>query len=331
MAKDQVFYPQVQESSATSTSSSEVSNFTKDTFSGDGSTTAFTLSVIPSSINNTNVFVGGVYQEKSTYSLSSQTLTFSTAPPSGVSIEVQSVTATTTSSPSAGSVDRAALNLSSAFPTPVITYYPTAGSATHTPTAGCRWIRFIVQAGGGGGGGSGTTPGTGGTGGTSSVTPSGGSAIISCTGGTGGGNFAARGTGGTATLSGVSGIKINGASGTGGTQSAVASNDPSGGAGGSSPFGGAGGGGRGSGGGGEAGSAASANSGSGGGGAGGDSAKNSGGGGGAGAYANVVVTSIATSYSIVVGDKGAGGTLGTGGLAGGAGGTGQVIVEEYFQ
>lgn len=68
-----------------STSGLGSTNVTVDVFSGNGSTTAFTLSGDPGSENNTYVFVGGVYQQKSTYSLSGVTLTFSTAPPSGTS------------------------------------------------------------------------------------------------------------------------------------------------------------------------------------------------------------------------------------------------------
>lgn len=64
-------------------------NVVVDSFSGNGSTVAFTLSGDAGSENNTQVYVGGVYQEKDTYSLSGTTLTFSSAPPSGTSnIEV---------------------------------------------------------------------------------------------------------------------------------------------------------------------------------------------------------------------------------------------------
>jgi len=56
-------------------------------FTGDGSTTAFTLSSAPDE-NLTNVFLSGVYQSKSNYSLSGTTLTFSTAPPNGLAIEI---------------------------------------------------------------------------------------------------------------------------------------------------------------------------------------------------------------------------------------------------
>ena len=53
-------------------------------FNGDGSTTAFTLDVAPSSTLDIEVFVGNVRQDpNSAYSLSGVTLTFSAAPASG--------------------------------------------------------------------------------------------------------------------------------------------------------------------------------------------------------------------------------------------------------
>ena len=64
-------------------------NVSIDTFSGNNSTTAFTLSLDPGDENNTRVFIDGVYQSKSNYTVSGTTLTFSSAPPSGTSIEVE--------------------------------------------------------------------------------------------------------------------------------------------------------------------------------------------------------------------------------------------------
>ena len=61
---------------------------TVDNFSGDGSDTTFTLSINPSHENNTQVYIDGVYQFKNTYAVSGTTLTFSSAPPNGSSIEV---------------------------------------------------------------------------------------------------------------------------------------------------------------------------------------------------------------------------------------------------
>lgn len=60
-----------------------------DTFSGNGSTTAFTLSATAGREENTRVFVDGVYQAKSSYSLSGTTLTFAVAPANSTAIEVE--------------------------------------------------------------------------------------------------------------------------------------------------------------------------------------------------------------------------------------------------
>ena len=61
-------------------------------FSGNGSTTAFTLNAAPASENNTQVYIGGVYQQKDQYSVSGTTLTFSTAPTTGTNnIEVVTI------------------------------------------------------------------------------------------------------------------------------------------------------------------------------------------------------------------------------------------------
>ena len=57
--------------------------FITDTFNGNGSTTAFTMSAAPANTNSILVAVSGVLQDPSTYSVSGTTLTFSAAPPSG--------------------------------------------------------------------------------------------------------------------------------------------------------------------------------------------------------------------------------------------------------
>ena len=62
-------------------------NLTSNTMTGDGSDTTLTLSAAPVNENNTQVFVNGVYQNKSTYSISGTTLTFSEAPPTGALVE----------------------------------------------------------------------------------------------------------------------------------------------------------------------------------------------------------------------------------------------------
>ena len=55
---------------------------------GNGSTTAFSMSYAPVIKDNTQVYIDGVYQEKSTYSISGTTLTFSEAPPFNSGIEI---------------------------------------------------------------------------------------------------------------------------------------------------------------------------------------------------------------------------------------------------
>jgi len=57
-------------------------------FTGTGSQTAFTLSSSPVSSSTTNVYINGVYQNKNSYSISGNTLTFTQAPPITSLIEV---------------------------------------------------------------------------------------------------------------------------------------------------------------------------------------------------------------------------------------------------
>ena len=59
-----------------------------DDFTGTGSTLMFTLSNSPKSENNVQVYINGVYQNKSSFTLSGATLTFSEAPPLTSLIEV---------------------------------------------------------------------------------------------------------------------------------------------------------------------------------------------------------------------------------------------------
>ena len=59
--------------------------FLTDTFSGNGSTVAFTMTVAPANTSSILVAITGVVQDPSTYSVAGTTLTFSAAPPSGTS------------------------------------------------------------------------------------------------------------------------------------------------------------------------------------------------------------------------------------------------------
>jgi hypothetical protein len=89
-------------------------DFPVDTFSGNGSTTAFTLTQAPASVNAIIVAVSGVLQEPSTYTISGTTLTFTAAPPSGTSnISVRHLgVAGIPNTPVAGSVQYSSLNSS---------------------------------------------------------------------------------------------------------------------------------------------------------------------------------------------------------------------------
>jgi len=79
-------------------------NNSVDTMTGDGSDTTLALSVSPGSENNVQITFDGVTQHHSTFSLSGSTITFSTAPPTGVLVEAVSGTASTTGTPDDGTV-----------------------------------------------------------------------------------------------------------------------------------------------------------------------------------------------------------------------------------
>ena len=99
-------------------------------FSGDGSTTAFTLDVAPSSTLDIEVFVGNVRQDpNSAYTLSGTTLTFTGAPPSGTNniYVVHQAKSVGTINPGANSVGVTELNLSDGSDGQAIT---TDGSGT---------------------------------------------------------------------------------------------------------------------------------------------------------------------------------------------------------
>jgi hypothetical protein len=66
-----------------------VVNYTVDSFIGDGSTTDYTMTVAPADDAQVQVFVGSVYQEPtSAYTVSGTTLTFTSAPPNTVPINI---------------------------------------------------------------------------------------------------------------------------------------------------------------------------------------------------------------------------------------------------
>jgi hypothetical protein len=64
--------------------------YTVDSFTGDGSTTVFTMSEVESNAQYITVFVGSIYQQPTTtYTVNGgYDITFTSAPPSGVPINV---------------------------------------------------------------------------------------------------------------------------------------------------------------------------------------------------------------------------------------------------
>ena len=83
-------------------------NLNHDQFTASGSA-AFTLSITPINENNTQVFIDGVYQQKTDYAVSGTTLTFDTAPASGAIVEVMTFTQTEINVPTTGSVVTASI------------------------------------------------------------------------------------------------------------------------------------------------------------------------------------------------------------------------------
>ena len=70
----------------------QMKTFTTDTFTGDGSTTAFTVSETPANVNTLLVIVDGIVQKAGSganYTLAGTTLTFTSAPDASAEIEVK--------------------------------------------------------------------------------------------------------------------------------------------------------------------------------------------------------------------------------------------------
>ena len=66
-------------------------NSVVDQFTGNGSTTAFTVTTAPADEKNLMVYIDGVYQQKTDYTVSGTTLTMDTAPGNGAIIETVSM------------------------------------------------------------------------------------------------------------------------------------------------------------------------------------------------------------------------------------------------
>ena len=126
-------------------------NMTVNTFTGNGATTAFTLTNAPGSASNAAVYISGVRQTPSIdYSVAGTTLTFVTAPANTASILCLIGSTLTITSPASGSVSPTTLStggpswtsggiLSSAGGFPVfdkINIQTFSSSGTYTPTTG---------------------------------------------------------------------------------------------------------------------------------------------------------------------------------------------------
>jgi hypothetical protein len=68
-----------------------------DSFTGDGTETDFTVSIIPDSEDHVLVSLNGIVQDPSTYSLTGTTLTFATAPANGDNVELRTFSGFSTS------------------------------------------------------------------------------------------------------------------------------------------------------------------------------------------------------------------------------------------
>ena len=99
--------------------------------------------------NNTLVYLDGVYQHKSEYSVSGTTLTFSTAPGSGDDIEVLIPTLTEINQPATGSIDDSAMFDNTVIIPNEVTATTVASTsastiATHA-IATYRTVKYLVQ------------------------------------------------------------------------------------------------------------------------------------------------------------------------------------------
>ena len=136
-------------------------NLNSDTMTGDGSDTTLTLSLAPVNENNTQVYIDGVYQNKSTYSISGTTLTFSTAPPNGSAVEVMTMNQLDINTPTDGSVTAAkiasvpiAVGITSVVTSSSITatvnthvYVDTAGQTITLPASPTIGQRVLITVG----------------------------------------------------------------------------------------------------------------------------------------------------------------------------------------
>ena len=121
----------------------------RNNFTGDGSTTDFTLSQDPLHEDNLFIYSDGVYQEKGEFSVSGTTLSFTSAPANGDSIEVIVPKMTEIQQPSTNTIDDAAqFNTNNIIPNAVTTTVVASTSATTIAShaaATYRTVKYLVQ------------------------------------------------------------------------------------------------------------------------------------------------------------------------------------------
>ena len=116
----------------TAITSASASNRVTNVFAGSGTAGPFTLSGDPGSKNNTDVYVGGVYQQKSTYALSGTSLTLGGNVGVGVSIEVNWSQPQTIGTPSDGTVTDAKVASNAGIQAAKLTHLPAGVGAVAT-------------------------------------------------------------------------------------------------------------------------------------------------------------------------------------------------------
>ena len=128
-----------------------VVNATVDTMTGDNSDVTLALSVAPGSENNVQITFDGVTQHHSTFSLSGSTITFSTAPATGVAVEAITGGSSTTGTPDNNTVNLA--QLASGTDGELFTWDTSGdpakvavGTATHVLTSGGAGVAPTFQA-----------------------------------------------------------------------------------------------------------------------------------------------------------------------------------------
>ena len=87
------YYLKTDGSGAISWSAVPSTTMNVDTFTGDGSWTMKTLTATPADINYTIVAIGGVFQPRDAYAVSTNVITFDDPPPSGAIVEITTVVA----------------------------------------------------------------------------------------------------------------------------------------------------------------------------------------------------------------------------------------------